>query len=127
MVYGYLQDPRKDTVPQRHLFNQCFALRLREREEVVMVLSEGAVAAGAACHKIPRHTPGIGYVLAENGDVTRVRVAHVPDDMIRALAAHFRAPVQIPVVVPPPDGERASPIAHGPGRPPAPVLKAAPS
>lgn len=100
VVYGYLQDPRKDTVPQRHLFNQCFALRLREREEVVMVLSEGAVAAGAACHKIPRHTPGIGYVLAESGDVTRVRVAHVPDDMIRALAVHFRAPVQIPVVLP---------------------------
>lgn len=100
VVYGYLQDPRKDTVPQRHLFNQCFALRLREREEVVMVLSEGAVAAGATCHKIPRSTPGIGYVLAENGDVTRVRVAHVPDDMIRALAVHFRAPAQIPVHVP---------------------------
>ena len=64
-----------------------------------MVLSEGAVAAGAVCHKIPRSTPGIGYVLAENGDVTRVRVAHVPDDMIRALAAHFPAPVQIPVTV----------------------------
>ena len=28
-----------------------------------MVLSEGAVAAGAACHKIPRSMPGIGYVL----------------------------------------------------------------
>ena len=65
-----------------------------------MVLSEGAVAAGAACHKIPRSTPGIGYVLAENGDVTRVRVAHVSDDMIRALAVHFRAPAQIPVHVP---------------------------
>ncbi len=72
-----------------------------------MVLSEGAVAAGAACHKIPRSTPGIGYVLAENGDVTRVRVAHVPDDMIRALAVHFPAPVQIPVIVPPP-AENAS-------------------
>jgi S-DNA-T family DNA segregation ATPase FtsK/SpoIIIE len=68
VVYGYLQDPRKDTVPQRHLFNQSYALRLREREEVVMVLSEGAVAAGATCHKIPRSTPGIGYVLTEGGD-----------------------------------------------------------
>jgi S-DNA-T family DNA segregation ATPase FtsK/SpoIIIE len=48
----------------------------------------------------PRSTPGIGYVPAENGDVTRVRVAHVPDDMIRALAAHFPASVQIPVTVP---------------------------
>ena len=30
IVHGYLQDPRKDTVPQRHLFHQCYALRLRE-------------------------------------------------------------------------------------------------
>ena len=79
-----------------------------------MVLSEGAVAAGAACHKIPRRTPGIGYVLAENGDVTRVRVAHVPDDMIRALAVHFRAPAQIPVPVPA-DGGHAPPAPPGPG------------
>ncbi|GAA3720343.1 FtsK/SpoIIIE domain-containing protein [Microlunatus aurantiacus] len=100
VVYGYLQDPRKDTVPQRHLFNQSYALRLREREEVVMVLSEGAVAAGATCHKIPRSTPGIGYVLTEGGDTMRVRIAHVPDPMIRALADHFPAPTQIPVVVP---------------------------
>lgn len=102
VVYGYLQDPRKDTVPQRHLFNQSYALRLREREEVVMVLSEGAVAGGATCHKIPRSRPGIGYVLTEGGDTMRVRIAHVPDPMIRALAVHFPAPIQIPVTVPPP-------------------------
>jgi S-DNA-T family DNA segregation ATPase FtsK/SpoIIIE len=111
VVYGYLQDPRKDTVPQRHLFNQSYALRLREREEVVMVLSEGAVASGATCHKIPRGTPGIGYVLTEGGDTMRVRVAHVPDAMIRALAVHFPAPVQIPVSVP------ASAPADIPSRP----------
>ncbi len=58
VVWGFLQDPRKDTVPQRHMFTQTIALRLREREEVAMVLSDGAVAAGAACHKIPRTTPG---------------------------------------------------------------------
>jgi S-DNA-T family DNA segregation ATPase FtsK/SpoIIIE len=77
------------------------ALRLREREEVVMVLNEGAVAAGAACHKIPRSMPGIGYVLNENGDVTRVRVGHVTsrhvtDDMIREGAARFPAPTTFP-------------------------------
>jgi len=109
IVHGYLQDPRKDTVPQRHLFNQSYALRLREREEVVMVLSEGAVAAGAACHKIPHHTPGIGYVLTENGDLTRIRVAHVTDDMIRALAAHFPAPAQIPVIIPASDESQPAP------------------
>ena len=97
IVHGYLQDPRKETLPQRHLFSQCYALRLREKEEVVMVLSDGAVAAGAACHKIPRSMPGVGYVLTENGSITRVRVAYVDDDMIRALAAHFPAPRHIPI------------------------------
>ena len=107
VVWGFLQDPRKDTVPQRHMFTQTIALRLREREEVAMVLSDGAVAAGATCHKIPRTTPGVGYALTEDGDVTRVRCAFVPDDMIRALAVHFPAPVQIPVHVPQPDPDAA--------------------
>ena len=100
-------------MPQRHLFTQTIALRLREREEVVMVLSDGAVAAGAACHKIPRTTPGVGYALTENGDVTRVRCAFVPDDMIRALAAHFPAPVQIPIIVPETRDPDAAPEARG--------------
>ena len=46
--------------------------------------------------KIPRTSPGIGYALTEDGDLTRVRVAYVPDEMIRALAVHFAAPVPDP-------------------------------
>ena len=107
VVWGFLQDPRKDTVPQRHMFTQTIALRLREREEVAMVLSDGAVAAGAMCHRIPRTTPGVGYALTEDGDVTRVRCAFVPDDMIRALAVHFRAPIQIPIHLPEPEPDAA--------------------
>lgn len=103
VVWGFLQDPRKDTVPQRHMFTQTIALRLREREEVAMVLSDGAVAAGALCHKIPSTTPGVGYALTEDGDVTRIRCAFVPDDMIRALAVHFSAPVQVPIRLPEPE------------------------
>ena len=52
--HGFVQDPRKETVKMRHLFLQAVGLRLREREEVAMVLSDGALAAGAWCHKIPR-------------------------------------------------------------------------
>lgn len=107
VVWGFLQDPRKDTVPQRHMFTQTIALRLREREEVAMVLSDGAVAAGALCHKIPRTSPGVGYALTEDGDVTRVRCAFVPDDMIRALAVHFAAPIQIPIHIPEPEPDPA--------------------
>ena len=100
VVFGFLQDPRKDTLPMRHLFGQAFGLRLREREEVAMVLSDGAVAAGAECHKIPRHVPGVGYVLDESGRVQRVRCGHVTDQLIRQLAARFPTPRQIPIDTP---------------------------
>ena len=57
MVWVVLQDPPKDTVPQRHMFIQTIALRLREREEVAMVLSDGAVAVGRRVAKNPPHLP----------------------------------------------------------------------
>ena len=53
VVFAFLQDPRKETVKMRHLFTQAIGLRLRDREEVAMVLGDGAIAAGALCHKIP--------------------------------------------------------------------------
>lgn len=118
-VYGFLQDPRKDTVPMRHLFPQAFGLRLREREEVAMVLSDGAVAAGALCHKIPLTTPGVGYVLDEDGRLLRVRVGYVTDPMIRQLADRFPTPRQDPIVVPDPDETISgrAPRSRSPRRP----------
>ncbi len=67
-----------------------------------MVLGDGAVAAGAACHRISRSTPGIGYALDQTGRLTQVRAGWVPDDAIRAVAVAFPAPQQQPVVVPGP-------------------------
>ena len=92
VVWGFLQDPRKETVPLRHLFTQTLGLRLREREEVAMVLGDGAVAAGATCHKIPRTTAGVG-VRPQGGRPTSPGCAcgFVSDDMIRDFAAHFPA------------------------------------
>ena len=58
-------------------------------------------------------------VLNENGDVTRVRVGHVTDDMIRAVAERFPAPRHIPVTVPEAD-EGAAPRARAPRKPRAP-------
>jgi S-DNA-T family DNA segregation ATPase FtsK/SpoIIIE len=84
----------------RHLFTQSLGLRLRDREEVAMVLGDGAVNAGALCHKISRDTPGVGYVLGEDNRPIRVRAGFVSDDMIRSCAQRFRAPRQIPIVVP---------------------------
>lgn len=102
-VVACLQDPRKETIPNRGLFTQMVGLRLRDREETSMVLGDGAVASGALCHKIPLASPGIGYVVPEDGsEPVRVRAAFVDDDLIRAAAERFPAPSTIPVVVPEP-------------------------
>lgn len=102
-VVACLQDPRKETIPNRGLFTQMVGLRLRDREETTMVLGDGAVASGALCHKIPLASPGIGYVVPEDGsEPMRVRAAFVDDDLIRAAAEQFPAPSTIPVVVPEP-------------------------
>lgn len=89
---AFLQDPRKETVRNRHLFPQSLGLRLKDREEVAMVLGEGAIGNGAACHKISTSTPGIGYVLGESGRPVKVRAGHVTDAMIRHVATTFATP-----------------------------------
>ena len=86
----------------RHLFTQAIGLRLRDREEVAMVLGDGAVNAGAWCHRIPASLPGVGFVLGEDNRPVRVRAGYVSDTMIRTAAQRFPAPVQVPIVVPDP-------------------------
>ncbi|QDP95083.1 hypothetical protein FOE78_03390 [Microlunatus elymi] len=100
VVFGFLQDPRKETLKARHLFGQTIALRLREREEVAMALGDGAISAGAACHHIPRDLPGVGFVIDDTGRLTRVRAGFVPDRMIIETAHRFAAPHPRPIEVP---------------------------
>lgn len=121
LVHAYVQDPRKDTVPQRHLFHEFTGLRLNDRDEVAMIFGEGAIAAGVACHKIPYSTAGIGYALDDQHRVTRFRAGHVTDDMIRTAAARFPAPRQIPIVIPQADEQPPpAPRARAPRKPRAP-------
>lgn len=103
IVFACLQDPRKETLPARGLFTQTVGLRLRDRMETAMVLGDGAVAAGARCHEISPATPGIAYVLPEDGrPPERVRASLITDDMIRDVASRYAAPRQVPVVIPEP-------------------------
>ena len=103
IVFACLQDPRKETLPARGLFTQTVGLRLRDRVETAMVLGDGAVAGGALCHEISPDTPGVGYVLPDDGrPPERVRAGIVTDDMIRHAASTFAAPRQIPIVIPEP-------------------------
>jgi DNA segregation ATPase FtsK/SpoIIIE, S-DNA-T family len=88
VVAAFLQDPRKEVLPMRGLFTQTIALRLRSRDEVTMVLGDG-MADTAPAHRISPNTPGTGYVIAEDGQVTRVRSDFWTDDQIRSTARKY--------------------------------------
>ena len=65
-----------------------------------MVLGEVAVESGAHCHRITRDVPGTGYVIPEDGGhPIRVRAGYASDDRIRAVAAEFATPVNVPTLV----------------------------
>ena len=88
VVAAFLQDPRKEVLPMRGLFTQTIALRLRSREEVTMVLGDG-MADIAPAQRISPDKPGTGYVVAEDGQVTRVRADYWTDDQIRSTAVRY--------------------------------------
>lgn len=88
VVAAFLQDPRKEVLPMRGLFTQTIALRLRSREEVTMVLGDG-MADSAPAQRISPDKPGTGYVVAEDGQVTRVRADYWTDDQIRSTAKRY--------------------------------------
>ncbi|MFJ2550932.1 FtsK/SpoIIIE domain-containing protein [Microbacterium sp. NPDC087591] len=98
IVFACLQDPRKETLPARGLFTQTVGLRLRDRAETAMVLGDGAVAAGALSHEISRSTPGVAFVVPEDGTAPiRVRAAYASDEQIREAAVTYPAPYPRPV------------------------------
>lgn len=89
-VAAFVQDPKKEVVKSRGLFPSSLGLRLRGREEVAMVLGDGMRAAGAKCDRIPRSTPGVGYVLPDGESrPVRVRAGWVSDEVIRMTAERF--------------------------------------
>ena len=99
VVVAFVQDPRKETVGMRGLFTQTLALRLTSASETRMVLGEG-IADLAPAHTISRTTPGTGYVITDDGDVTRVRADYWSDALIRTVARQFPAPKPEPAASP---------------------------
>jgi S-DNA-T family DNA segregation ATPase FtsK/SpoIIIE len=103
VVFACLQDPRKEVIPTRGLFTQMIGLRLKDINETAMVLGETAATSGAHCHRISRSTPGVGYVIPEEGGYpVRVRAGFASDHTIRAVASEFATTVQedLPVIDP---------------------------
>lgn len=91
VVAAFLQDPRKEVLPMRGLFTQTIALRLRSRDEVAMVLGDG-MADAAPAHRISPDKPGTGYIVAEDGQGTKVRADYWSDDQIRSTARKYGKP-----------------------------------
>jgi S-DNA-T family DNA segregation ATPase FtsK/SpoIIIE len=117
LVRGYVQDPRKDTVPMRGLFTHRVALGLDTPSEVDMVLGDGAYARGAYADRIPLHAKGLAYELEDgNPEPYRVRAGYPTDDDIRAVAAAYPAPRPEPATDPADGAE----VLHGEVTVPAP-------
>ncbi|MGW5385276.1 FtsK/SpoIIIE domain-containing protein [Nocardia sp. NPDC003963] len=76
-----LQDPSKDTMPNRQFFSTRIGLRFDEPRQTSMVHGDGAKDRGARCHEIPDTTPGVAYVGQDGSkDFRRVRAYWVSDD-----------------------------------------------
>jgi S-DNA-T family DNA segregation ATPase FtsK/SpoIIIE len=102
-----LQDPRKDVLPFRDLFTYRIALRLAEDSHVDMVLGDGALERGAACHLIPASLPGVGFVHVEGAhEPVRVRFSYIGDGDIRAMTTQWPAPPGLPDLAPTSGGAR---------------------
>ncbi|EWT06663.1 cell division protein FtsK [Intrasporangium chromatireducens Q5-1] len=91
VVLACVQDPRKEVIGLRGLFTQTIALRLRSAEETRMVLGDGT-ADLAPAHRISPATPGVAWVIDEDGTADRVRADYWPDRLVREVATHHPAP-----------------------------------
>ena len=59
-VFGALQDPRKETLPDRDLFMVRICLALPEKQLIDMVLGDGSYEKGALADQIPQGEKGAG-------------------------------------------------------------------
>jgi S-DNA-T family DNA segregation ATPase FtsK/SpoIIIE len=92
-VIAALQDPRKEVLPFRDLFPTRIGLRLTEKEQVDMVLGDGARNRGALCDQIPETAPGIGYVALDGvREPVRVRFSYLTDHDITQLVHDYARP-----------------------------------
>lgn len=89
-VIAALQDPSKETMPNRQLFPVRIGLRLDEPTQTAMVHGQGSKDRGALCHDIPDTTPGVGYV-GEDGtsEFVRVRAFWIDNTAADAIVAAY--------------------------------------
>jgi S-DNA-T family DNA segregation ATPase FtsK/SpoIIIE len=98
LVVGASQDPRKEVLTLRDLFQTRIAMRLNEAGHVDLVLGDGARNRGALCDQIPFDPAmrGTGYVVLDyHPEPARVRFGYLDDDTIRRMAADYPAPPDV--------------------------------
>ncbi|PKV78304.1 FtsK/SpoIIIE domain-containing protein [Nocardia fluminea] len=111
-VIAALQDPSKETMPNRQLFPVRVGLRLDEPTQTAMVHGQGAKDRGALCHEIPDTTPGVGYV-GEDGttEFVRVRAFWISDEQVDAIVDAFSP---VPMAPAPPVDDDFDPATFDP-------------
>ncbi|GAA1993456.1 FtsK/SpoIIIE domain-containing protein [Amycolatopsis minnesotensis] len=83
-VRGYVQEPTKDTVPVRELFTRRACLQVTAKNQIGMVLGDGAYERGAWANRIT--DPGVGYVWGEGlREPLRIRAGWTSDNTVKAL------------------------------------------
>ncbi|MEV0709260.1 FtsK/SpoIIIE domain-containing protein [Nocardia aurea] len=89
-VITCVQDPSKDTLPQRQLIPIRIGLRLDEKTQIGMVHGDSARERGARCDEIPYTTPGVAYV-REDGtpNIVRARSYFVSREDIAVLCEQY--------------------------------------
>ncbi len=105
-------DPRVSVVDDRDQHPIRIGLQLATARQTNSALGEDAHERGAHCDEIDPNTPGVGYVATENGDITRVRFAHITDQMIAALR---KAPTPLTHKPPTPTNTDETPQDAPPG------------
>ncbi|MGC5026489.1 FtsK/SpoIIIE domain-containing protein [Tsukamurella sp. DT100] len=92
-VVAAVQDPSKEIVPLRQFFPLRMGLRMAEPTQTTMILGPGAVEAGARCHQLPAHMPGVGFIATDQAtSPVLVRAFHYQDEHITRLIRHFPPP-----------------------------------
>ncbi|WP_297611670.1 FtsK/SpoIIIE domain-containing protein [Nocardia sp.] len=100
-LIGCVQDPSKDTMPQRQLYPLRIGLRLDEPSQMNMVFGAGARDRGARCDEIPDTTPGVAFVEQDGStSITRARAFLVTDDDVQDIVGRY-APVPSPIAINP--------------------------
>jgi S-DNA-T family DNA segregation ATPase FtsK/SpoIIIE len=88
IVVAATQKPGVDVVPSslRDLFGFRLALRCNTPQASDTILGQGWATAGADASTVPGAQRGVGFLLAEGEQPTRVKTFHLDDDELAAIA-----------------------------------------